>query len=463
MWFFLVQTLGALAAAMGLGLLAGWLLFGGPGSNSRARSRELAVATSSAPDAENENSASASTVVGLAGASDEDVESSIGRISLLGTSVLGASPLGDSDEGVSIIAPFAPTTVANEANGASGTSGHATSPGSISAVSSPLVSTVPLSAGDAEDFGADSVTPRWEIEELESELEARTADVARLKLKLRKAVEEIEKRTAQASAAREARDEERRRATELADQLAMANSQLALAAAGDQNRSAADNKNLEGLEAELQRAKHRAGQLAVEVEELTRSHAHLQSSSEAERQALLVEAASLRLRTEGALDQLNEFSREIASFHADHAQHLAHSQQLMGELQAKLTVARAALAGRMPTQMSSGPSTASTNQGATLVLPNSPDDRSNAGNPGGPNTGDLTQLPGMTQEIANQLAELGVSSLHEIAAWSVHDVARMQEWLPEYPNIVAENRWVDNARAIVRSQRDAAARNLSGV
>lgn len=120
----------------------------------------------------------------------------------------------------------------------------------------------------------------------------------------------------------------------------------------------------------------------------------------------------------------------------------------MGELQAKLAVARAALSGRPPTHV------ASSNQGATLVLPSVGVE---------PESNGLTQLSGMTPEIANQLSELGVGSIRDIAAWSVHDVQRMQEWLPEYPNIVADNRWVEQARSIVRSQRDSTARNLSGV
>ncbi len=445
MWFFLVQTLGALAAAMGLGLLAGWLLFGGPGSASRARSRGGdATTTLDAPAAPGV----------LTELPAHEAPSVIGDISSFSDSALGSAA-----EGVSII-PSAPrplvtaaSTLADSVDSAESepelSDANPVSSSNLWSVSEPANAVATAStSSDNDEFGTDSLIPRWEVEELESELEARTADVARLKLKLRKAVEEIEKRTAQTAAAREARDEERRRSAELADQLAVAHSQIAIAASGDQGRRVLELSNLEDLEAELERAKHRAGQLAVEVEELTRSNAHLQSTSESERQALTVEAASLRLRTEGALDQLNDFSREIASFHAEHAQHLARSQQLMGELQAKLAVARAALSGRPPTHV------ASSNQGATLVLPSVGVE---------PESNGLTQLSGMTPEIANQLSELGVGSIRDIAAWSVHDVQRMQEWLPEYPNIVADNRWVEQARSIVRSQRDSTARNLSGV
>lgn len=494
MWFFLVQTLGALAAAMGLGLLAGWLLFGGPGSSNRSKNpmeaSDLTNPTGSttgdvsgtAPISENEDMRSFAHLSQL-GSADE-------RVSLIsgapGEAFAPASRSGaafttetDAESSATALAtsfttpdatPDAPTMGTTNAPTMGTTNAtteettrtaaqaperaHSEPSGSVEYAPfepfAPAAMTAPSGGPEStiDDFGSGAVSPRWEVEELESELEARTADVARLKLKLRKAVEEIEKRTAYAAAAREARDEEHRRSSDLAEQLTMATAQLALATS-QEARSLVDSKNLQGLEAELELAKHRAGELAVEVEEVTRSHAELQSSSEAERQALSVEAASLRLRTEGALDQLNEFSREIASFHAEHAQHLARSQQLMGELQAKLAVARAALSGRALSHAGSP-------QGATLVLPS------------GPvavhvDPADLTQLPGMSKEIANQLSELGVSSVGEIAAWSAHDVRRMQEWLPEYPNIVTENRWVDHARGLVRSQRDSPARNLSGV
>ncbi len=494
MWFFLVQTLGALAAAMGLGLLAGWLLFGGPGGAHRSKNPlEASDPTSTAR-------LTTGDVSGIAPVSDNEDIRSVAQLSQLGSadervSLIGGgpgetfAPASRSDRtstteadslssaptiGTTSTTTDAPTIGTTSATtdvptiGTTSATMHATTDAtthaSEGAVSEPSgsVEYAPFepfgpdamtgSSGGPErtidDFGSGAVSPRWEVEELESELEARTADVARLKLKLRKAVEEIEKRTAHAAAAREARDEERRRSIELAEQLAMATAQLTLANSHEA-RSLLDKKNLEGLEADLELAKHRAGELTIEVEELTRSHAELQSSSEAERQALSIEAASLRLRTEGALDQLNEFSREIAGFHAEHAQHLARSQQLTVELQAKLSAARAALSGRALTHAASP-------QGATLVLPSGPvavrDD-----------TADLTQLPGLSKEIANQLSELGVSSVGEIAAWSAHDVRRMQEWLPEYPNIVTENRWVDHARGLVRSQRDSTARNLSGV
>ena len=482
MWFFLVQTLGALAAAMGLGLLAGWLLFGGPGSAHRSKN------PLEASDPTGTARLTTGDVSGIAPVSDNEDIRSVAQLSQLGSadervSLIGGSPgetfapasrsdrtsttEADSLSSAPTIGTTSATTdvpTIGTTNATMHAATDATTHASEGAVSEPSgsVEYAPFepfgpdamtgSSGGPErtidDFGSGGVSPRWEVEELESELEARTADVARLKLKLRKAVEEIEKRTAHAAAAREARDEERRRSIELAEQLAMATAQLTLANSHEA-RSLVDKKNLEGLEADLELAKHRAGELTIEVEELTRSHAELQSSSEAERQALSIEAASLRLRTEGALDQLNEFSREIAGFHAEHAQHLARSQQLTVELQAKLSAARAALSGRALTH-AAGP------QGATLVLPSGPaaihDD-----------TADLTQLPGLSKEIANQLSELGVSSVGEIAAWSAHDVRRMQEWLPEYPNIVTENRWVDHARGLVRSQRDSTARNLSGV
>ena len=408
MWFFLVQTLGALAAAMGLGVLAGWLLFGGSGSSAK---RTDATAGTGAADLHGTAPSPTPTGMEVLTSGPETIHAT--RFDATRFDATGSDGKGfDATESV-----------------ATGSDGKGSDATESVAAAGPFSLTADLAPLPDRESG----TGR-----LYSELEARTADVARLKAKLRKAVEEIERRTAQVVAAREAHELEHRRVIELESRL-------------DEDRRSeqtalSDQHRLLNLETELEEARNRAGQLATEVEELAMSHAQLQSSTEAERQALTVEAASLRLRTDGALEQLNNFSREVEEFHDEHARHLARSQKLTAELQAKLAVTRSALAGRAPAP--SAPS--------TLVLPIAPLSHSEEHD-------GLLQLPGMTADIANSLMELGVHSVRDIAAWSSFDVRRIQDWLPEFPNVVEEYQWVDRARVLVRALRDPSAGMVSGV
>ena len=404
MWFFLVQTLPVLAAAIGLGAVAGWLVWGGPSPSPAVAGVTPGAAKNFIPD--------------LVGDPGRDA---------------GATPVDH--------APLE-FRAAGPVGGSRGAFGSITSDLSQD-IDVSLSSVAAIDNGPAaeHEFASGAVVPRGgapisdaALLALQQELEAKRADVARLKTKLRKAVEEIERRTTQTVAAREARDAERRRALALEEQIANL--------PGPDTIPSVDQKTLVSLEADLERAKLRANHLAIEVEELAASHAQLQSSTAAERQALTVEAANLRLRTEGALDQLNEFSREVETFHAEHSQHLARSQQLMTELQMKLALARAALAGR--------PATTSA-VAASLPAPTVPAQVAQ-----GEGEASLEQLPGMSADLLRSLRELGVSSIHEVARWSSFDVQRIQGWLPEYPNVVVENRWVEHARDLVRANREPA-------
>lgn len=432
MWFFLVQTLVVLAAAMGLGVVAGWVLFGGSYAQSVAVSNAAKLAAS--PPSEGLNVASGAHL------SDQTLPDESSRESFTGpdeTQFSSGSNLLDGE--IWTTDRFADQHSEGKHVGVPSNQRESQHSPDEAQMDSPLAAS------------------NDELSVLRSELESRVADVARLKSKLRKAVEEIERRTAQTVAAREARDAERRRAEALEDELdensASARDSAAMVAAAKSTE--ADKSALANLEVELERAKYRAGQLAVEVQELTQSQQRQNTAGESEREALTVEAASLRLRTEGALTQLNEFSREVTGFHAEQAQHLARSQQLMAELQAKITVTRSALAGRplvaaLPTVTSE--TAGSLSDGSALGHPHT-----HLALPGN----ELHQLPGMTPEIASLMSEIGVNSIHEVANWSSHDVARIQGWLPEYPNVVELNRWVERARGLVRSQRDPS-RSLSG-
>lgn len=449
MWFFLVQTLVVLAAAMGLGVLAGWLLFGGPTSTPKPLDAANSVMSASPAGLEYASTDLVSTEFvskdtgfrsDLHSFAEVDVQ--LSSIAAIDNGPADADPLRAAAFAELSVQPSAIQSSAMQLLAAQSLAAQVSAPKSSALQSSVPQASVPQASAPQSSLvqSAEMQTAEMqtvEMQTVQAQLDARSADVARLKLKLRKAVDEIERRTAQTVAARDARDAERRRVASLEAELAALPSADTL--------PSVDQKTLLDLEAELEKAKLRAGQLAIEVEELAMSHAKLQSSTEAERQALTVEAASLRLRTEGALDQLNEFSREVANFHAEHSQHLARSQQLMTELQAKLSIARSALAGR---SQGAVPSFVTPDSGSH-VLPNAPVSVTAGESP-------LLQLPGMTPEVLASMVELGVSSLQDIARWSGFDVQRIQGWMPEYPNIVEKNRWVERARALVRRERETA-------
>jgi predicted flap endonuclease-1-like 5' DNA nuclease len=469
-WFFLAQSLAVLAAAMGLGVLAGWLLFGATASERTSASDEADFETYEGQTYEGqavEGQAVEGQAVEGQAVEGQAVELSADQLEPSNFEVLGDSdadlvPIdAREDEFAHYLAAEgldAKVTTSPFLSGSGFETGADTSESGANAarevtVGEPMevgamwgaqpvgaISESIVSTPDASRLVSLTAAELGELEELRGEVDIRKADVTRLKMKLRKAVDEIERRTAQTVAAREGRDAERRRADAL--QMELLNS----AQRTDTNTvsvvDAAHQKTLESLQGDLERAKHRAGQLAIEVEELTKTHARLQSSSQSEREALTVEAASLRLRTDGALEQLNEFGSQVAGFHSVHVEHVARSQKLVSELQVKLAAARSTLAGRSVPPIRTQVSAATVGVGSAQTITK----YDNA----------LMQLPGVTKEIADLMTEIGVSSIHEVASWSAHDINRIQEWLPEYPNIITDQRWVERARVIVRTQHDPA-------
>ncbi len=61
----------------------------------------------------------------------------------------------------------------------------------------------------------------------------------------------------------------------------------------------------------------------------------------------------------------------------------------------------------------------------------------------------LGSLPGMTPTVLANLHELGVSSLVDVAGWTDGDVARISAWIPEAPEVISANDWVGAARALL--------------
>jgi hypothetical protein len=317
-------------------------------------------------------------------------------------------------------------------------------------------------------------TAQLRIAELESDLSninerltIREADVVRLKTKLRKAVEEIEKRTALAQAARaELVDHQQLLARSITE--STSGSQQAFAATAEHDDFAPAGTRFTPAEIdELVQA--RTASLHIQTSQLERRTALIQSRAEeaearvivlkaevsqtqADAEAMLAKAehdannrilslevdlASARQRTNMATQELMGFGSEISAIRDTNAKHLQSVHETMRDLQHRLDTTKAALAGRsIPAVQSSNAESVVDGNGQSSLL----------------------VLPGMTATLIDALAELGVRSLHDVSSWTTEDVEHMQSWLPEDPAIVERNGWVAFAQRSLRensASRDA--------
>ena len=347
-----------------------------------------------------------------------------------------------------------------------------------------------------------------EVATLQSELDARTGDVARLRRKLKRAVEELESNATDLDAAEERiaaltslpegvapmlvedleltadvaalRDQlavdraahidataaleslrldhddllqqvraAEVRSAELEDDLGVARSQLVGVEEGGAAR-----EQLTMVEGELRDAQtlirdaaervsylerqallwqNEADRLQAAIDENAAAEAQRLEASEREIQVLVrehetalaslrMEASSSRLRADAAAEHLGRLQREFRSVQERSSAHLETTRAAMADLDRQLATAHATLSDAAP---------------QTVAEPASSD----------PNPTDLLALPGMTDELARHLQELGVHSLTDIARWSPDDVSRIAEWLPEHPDVITANGWVESARA----------------
>jgi len=60
----------------------------------------------------------------------------------------------------------------------------------------------------------------------------------------------------------------------------------------------------------------------------------------------------------------------------------------------------------------------------------------------------LTRLKGLGPKAAARLAELGVTSVDQIAGWSAADIARIDPEMGAFKGRIARDRWVDQARLL---------------
>ncbi len=459
MWFLTIESIALLAIATTLGLFAGWLVWGGrpvlvsaevangsvPASFDGAKA-ELTDTLPKAPEAFTENQA------------DELVEqSSVG--SLPGGTWLSPEEIDpEASENVAeselVVAPqprFLEPDLSVEDSLKTGNQ------------------QVGLRTESSDSVAARDVTAtqlRAELEQLSAHLETREADVVRLKAKLRKAVEEIEKRTALAQAARaELLDHQHRFAKSLAslesniaptvdlqsmtspsedDDFALAGTRFTPAEIDElvQARTASLLIKSSQLERRTALIQNRAEEAEARLGELKAQSVQHQAVSEAaivkaERDAaarilaLEVDLASARQRTNMATQELMGFGTEISAIHDTNAKHLQSVHETMRDLRHRLDTTKAALAGRSLSPVKPATSAnpipgvpgATALEGSTLMI-----------------------LPGITGTVIDSLAELGISTVEDVASWTDEDVDYIQSLLPEDPEIVKRNGWVGIAQ-----------------
>jgi predicted flap endonuclease-1-like 5' DNA nuclease len=471
MWFLTIESIALLAVATALGLFAGWLVWGGKPAASLVQAAKAALPGSTlASVSEGQSNEAHSNVPDLAALMADDPDEPNEFI----VSSRSAVPAGDTWLRPDEIDPGAVTGVVGDELALESDSSLGTQLAlGTQSLLEPHLSVEASRSGDEKAQGpahsevvrsleqtADGL--RREIEQLSTQLESREADVVRLKAKLRKAVEEIEKRTALAQAARaELVDHQQRVAQSLA-------SRAAAQPAGQQARSEVDAQHDDFAPVgtrftaaeidELIQAK--TASLQIQTSQLERRTALIQSRAEeaearvvalkaeaaqqqaeteaalakAEREAadrilaLEVDLASARQRTNLATQELMGFGSEISLIRDTNAKHLQSVHETMRDLQHRLDTTKAALAGRSISSMKPASSPQESHDLPSLSL---------------------MILPGMTASVVDSLAELGITTLHDVASWTNEDVDHIQSLLPEDPEIVERNGWVAAAQRFV--------------
>ncbi len=157
-------------------------------------------------------------------------------------------------------------------------------------------------------------------------------------------------------------------------------------------------------------------------------------------QQLELEVSSVRLRTDSARNELGTIAKELVEFRQRNTALLQDAHTRLGGLSGRIETAHSILSGqsKASTVRSTGPLLAS----ATA----SSDD-------------ELLELPGMNAELANHLRELEVRGLADVAAWSDADVRQFESWLPDQPDVIRSNDWVGYARSAIEARRAAESTN----
>jgi predicted flap endonuclease-1-like 5' DNA nuclease len=471
MWFLTIESIALLAVATALGLFAGWLVWGGKPAGSLAQAAMASLPGSiPASLSESQSNEAQSNVPDLAALMADDPDEPNEFI----VSSRSVVPAGDTWLRPDEIDPGAVSGVVGDELALESDSSLVTQSdlGTRSLLEPHLSAEAPRRGDDEAQGPAHSEVVRSleqtaaglrsEIEQLSTQLESREADVVRLKAKLRKAVEEIEKRTALAQAARaELVDHQQLVAQSLASPAAAqpAGQQAGLEVEAQHDDFAPVGTRFTAAEIdELIQAK--TASLQIQTSQLERRTALIQSRAEeaearvvalkaeaaqqqAENEAALAKAdreaadrilalevdlASARQRTNLATQELMGFGSEISLIRDTNAKHLQSVHETMRELQHRLDTTKAALAGRSISSIKPASSPAETHD-----LPSS----------------SLMILPGMTSSVVDSLAEIGITTLHDVASWTTEDVDHIQSLLPEDPETVERNGWVAAAQRFV--------------
>ena len=305
-----------------------------------------------------------------------------------------------------------------------------------------------------------------------ADLDARTADVARLRQKLKRAVVELERRSEQLVAVRDEHETLQLHLDALSSQLvaagvavpvghdhpdpvgdvqaliddhelamsdhvavsdhlampvdvALLEEERATHRAALQAQIADSERLLAENEARTHELRTRADAAEAEVSALQASLQALHFESESRLNALELDLRGARLRADAAARELVTFSAELKALRETNASYVESTQTTMQDLQARLDGASSALNGNVGLKAAAEEAMS----GASLY--------------------ELVSLPGMSHELAAQLRDIGVQSVADIAAWTADDVERFQAWLPDHPGVIARNEWVDVARTLV--------------
>ena len=478
MWFLTIESIALLAIATTLGLFSGWLVWGGRPAVIAATPAMYSSALVPIPsvsdltpsdDDEDDFDAAFPAARILEAAKAEKARKLHEAARLTAAEIDPESAALALEDSVLETAQDSPK-LADEAQDAFGSQPHVDQPrggNSEAHAWSALRAEQPTQL--ETKFTNVTNTAQLRLAELETDLAdinerlaTREADVVRLKAKLRKAVEEIEKRTALAQTARaELVDYQQRLAQRDHESSFRPQQALAADSANDdfgptgtrftpaeidelvQARTASLHIQTSQLERRTALIQSRAEEAEALVVALKAEAAHHQVEAEsilakAEHDAnnrilaLEVDLASARQRTNMATQELMGFGSEISAIRDTNAKHLQSVHETMQDLQHRLDTTKAALAGR------------------SISSVKAPDAEAPMSDSSGLESSSLLVLPGTTATLVEALGELGITSLADVAVWTAEDVKHIQSLLPEDPEVVERNGWVLEAQRRLR-------------
>jgi chromosome segregation ATPase len=189
-----------------------------------------------------------------------------------------------------------------------------------------------------------------------------------------------------------------------------------------------DRSDVEGKVEELNQ---RADAAETETVRVLSESKKLETQLRQDIQQREIELSSTRLRTESARNELGVITTELADFRKRNTELLQDSHARLSGLTGRIETAHSILSGQNRKASPVGAA-----QGFVAV----------------DGVDELMVLPGMTPEIAKHLRELDVKSLADVASWTDADIKQYENWLPDHPGIVGTNDWVGRARSAIAAK-----------